>query len=369
MNFFGRTEAVEKAFGSWKYAGDPERREGHIRYTVDTSAFSREKCEDNDSGMDPLEVFYYILYPGEMPDPSLEQLPRWNHDGGFWEGSDDIWEYCLIGDTREHADALFREYLPENTSMFDEACVIRFADEESFVEYLKCEALGYRGSHRQDCYPSENMPLHHTPGVPLSYRMIDEDELESLPDGENIGIYAFCATPEEAEEMEAFGQVQSEKHHVGGLVVSDDQPETCRKFLVPVYDEDFEIERTLYYIQNNYAVEQRFVLEYYPAGIHIARTAEGKGLFDARDGMWIFPPLSEDLYTVSGEDDGYLTDIQEGRKGLIRIMGDSRLRKIVAALLVPCEYDEIFLREGEIFCIKDGKEYCYDKVRDRIIND
>ena len=51
---------------------------------------------------------------------------------------------------------------------------------------------------------------------------------------------------------------------------------------------------------------------------------------------------------------------------MIRIMGDSRLRKIVAALLIPCEYDEIFQRGGEIVCIRDGKEYRYDKRRDRI---
>ena len=93
MNFFGRTEAVEKAFEEWKYAGNPERKEKSVRYSVDTSAFGGEKNEE-DSVMEPLEIFYYILYPGEMPDSSLDELPRWNHDGGFWEGSDDIWEYC-----------------------------------------------------------------------------------------------------------------------------------------------------------------------------------------------------------------------------------------------------------------------------------
>ena len=245
--------------------------------------------------------------------------------------------------------------------MFDEACVIRFKDEESFIEYLKCEALGYRGNHRCDSYPSENMPLHHTPGSPISYRMAGWEERKELPPGENIGIYAFCRTPEEAEEAEAFCKAESGGHHFGGIVISEDQPEKYVKFLVPVYDEDFKVERTLYHIQNNYAVEQGFVLEYYPAGIHIARTAEGKGLFDARDGIWIFPHLSEDLYTVSGEDDGYIADVQEGGKGLIRIMGDSRLRKIVAALLVPCEYDGIIQRDGEIFCVRNGKEYRYDR--------
>ncbi len=69
-----------------------------------------------------------------------------------------------------------------------------------------------------------------------------------------------------------------------------------------------------------------------------------EGFFDACGGLWIFPPLNEDIYTVSGEDDGYLVSVQGGRKGMIRIMGDSRLRKIVAALLIPCEYDEIFQR-------------------------
>ena len=117
---------------------------------MDTSAFTDGERDDSEDGMEPLEVFYYVLYPGEMPDRSLEMLPRWNSDGGFWDGSDDIWEYCLIGDSRENADALFHAYLPENESMFDEACVIRFADEASFIAYLKCTALGYRGNHRQD---------------------------------------------------------------------------------------------------------------------------------------------------------------------------------------------------------------------------
>lgn len=365
MNFFGRTEAVEKAFSEWKYAGNPLCGERSVRYAVDASAFGRE-THDDDSEMDPLEISYYILYPGDVPDSSLKELPRWNHDGGFWEGSDDIWEYCLIGDTREHADALFRAYLPENASMFDEACVIRFADEESFIDYLKCEALGYRGNHRSDSYPSENMPLHHTPGSPLSYRMAGWDEKDRLPAGENIGIYAFCRTPEEAEEIEAFCEAERDRHHFGGVVISDDQPETFRKFLVPVYDDDIEIERTLHCIQNNYIAEQGFVPEHYPAGIHIARTAEGKGLFDAREGIWIFPHLSEDLFTVSGEDDGYITDVQESGKGLIRIMGDSRLRKIVAALLVPCEYDAIVWENGEILCVRDGKTHRYDRERDRV---
>ena len=67
-----------------------------------------------------------------------------------------------------------------------------------------------------------------------------------------------------------------------------------------------------------------------------------------RRSVGYFPPLNEDIYTVSGEDDGYLVSVQGGRKGMIRIMGDSRLRKIVAALLIPCEYDEIFQRGEEI---------------------
>ena len=250
--------------------------------------------------------------------------------------------------------------------MFDEACVIRFADEASFIAYLKCTALGYRGNHRQDHYPAEHMPLHHTPGVPLSYKMINPEEAEALPKGENIGMYAFCTSPEEAERAETFCEKESGLHCFGGLVTSDDQPESFCRFLVPVYDGDIRILRTLYHIQNNYAVEQGFVLEAYPAGIHIAETPEGRGLFDACGGLWIFPPLNEDIYTVSGEDDGYLVSVQGGRKGMIRIMGDSRLRKIVAALLIPCEYDEIFQRGEEIVCIRDGKEYKYDKRRDRI---
>lgn len=366
MNFYGRTEAVEQAFSEWRYAGKPERKENFLRYAVDTSAFTDGERDDSEDGMEPLEVFYYVLYPGEMPDRSLEMLPRWNSDGGFWDGSDDIWEYCLIGDSRENADALFHAYLPENESMFDEACVIRFADEASFIAYLKCTALGYRGNHRQDHYPAEHMPLHHTPGVPLSYKMINPEEAEALPKGENIGMYAFCTSPEEAERAETFCEKESGLHCFGGLVTSDDQPESFCRFLVPVYDGDIRILRTLYHIQNNYAVEQGFVLEAYPAGIHIAETPEGRGLFDACGGLWIFPPLNEDIYTVSGEDDGYLVSVQGGRKGMIRIMGDSRLRKIVAALLIPCEYDEIFQRGEEIVCIRDGKEYKYDKRRDRI---
>lgn len=366
MNFYGRTEVVEKAFSDWKYAGEPERKENCLRYAIDTSAFTGGAQDDDDDAMEPLEVFYYILYPGEMPDSSLEALPRWNSDGGYWDGSDDIWEYCLIGDSRENADALFRAYLPENESMFDEACVIRFADEASFIEYLKCAALGYRGNHRKDRYPAENMPLHHTPGVPLSYKMVNPEDAEKLPAGENIGIYAFCTSPEEAERAEAFCEKKSGLHCFGGIVTSEDQPESFCRFLVPVYDDDIRIIRTLRHIQNNYAVEQGFVLEEYPAGIHIVETAEGKGLFDARDGMWIFPHLSEDIYTVSGEDDGYLVSVQDGKMGMIRIMGDSKLRKIVAALLVPCEYDEILLKSGDIVCIKNGKEYRYDKRRDRI---
>ena len=366
MNFYGRTEAVEQAFSEWRYAGKPERKENCLRYAVDTSAFTDGGRDDSEDGMEPLEVFYYVLYPGEMPDRSLEMLPRWNSDGGFWDGSDDIWEYCLIGDSRENADALFHTYLPENESMFDEACVIRFADEASFIAYLKCTALGYRGNHRQDHYPAEHMPLHHTPGVPLSYKMINPEEAEALPKGENIGMYAVCTSPEEAERAETFCEKESGLHCFGGLVTSDDQPESFCRFLVPVYDGDIRILRTLYHIQNNYAVEQGFVLEAYPAGIHIAETPEGRGLFDACGGLWIFPPLNEDIYTVSGEDDGYLVSVQGGRKGMIRIMGDSRLRKIVAALLIPCEYDEIFQRGEEIVCIRDGKEYKYDKRRDRI---
>ena len=226
MNFYGRTEAVEQAFFFFFYAGKPERNENCLRYAVDTSAFTDGERDDSEDGMEPLEVFYYVLYPGEMPDRSLEMLPRWNSDGGFWDGSDDIWEYCLIGDSRENADALFHAYLPENESMFDEACVIRFADEASFIAYLKCTALGYRGNHRQDHYPAEHMPLHHTPGVPLSYKMINPEEAEALPKGENIGMYAFCTSPEEAERAETFCEKESGLHCFGGLVTSDDQPES-----------------------------------------------------------------------------------------------------------------------------------------------
>ena len=104
--------------------------------------------------------------------------------------------------------------------MFDEACVIRFADEASFIAYLKCTALGYRGNHRQDHYPAEHMPLHHTPGVPLSYKMINPEEAEALPKGENIGMYAFCTSPEEAERAETFCEKESGLHCFGGLVTS-----------------------------------------------------------------------------------------------------------------------------------------------------
>ena len=364
MNFYGDTSAVEKAFSEWKFAGEPVRSEKCVRYAIDTTAFTGKEHDDDDYAMDPLEVFYYILYPDQMPDESLEELPRWNSDGGFWDGSDDVWEYCLVGSTREHADALFRAYLPENESMFDEACIIRLYDEASLIEYLKCSALGYRGNHTHDKYPSENMPLHHTPDVPISYRMISLSESSSLPQGENIGVYAFCTSEIEAEAVLA--QCGDELHHFGGMVVSDDSPEAEGGFLVPIYDTDIKAERTLYHIQNNFAVEKGFVLENYCAGIHIARTSEGIGLFDAQGGQWIYPHLSEELYTVSGEDDGYIVTVQEGRKGLIRVMGDSRMHKIVAALLVPCEYEEIIQREGEIRCIKDGTEHRYDKIRDRI---
>ena len=51
---------------------------------------------------------------------------------------------------------------------------------------------------------------------------------------------------------------------------------------------------------------------------------------------------------------------------MIRVMGDSRMHKIVAALLVRCEYEEILQRDGEIYCVKNGKEQKYDKIRDRI---
>ena len=47
-------------------------------------------------------------------------------------------------------------------------------------------------------------------------------------------------------------------------------------------------------------------------------------------------------------------------------MGDSRLRKIVAALLVPCEYDAIVWENGEILCVRDGKTHRYDRERDRV---
>lgn len=364
MNFYGDTAAVEKAFSEWKFAGEPERSEKCVRYAIDTTSFTGKEHNDDDYAMDPLEVFYYILYPGQMPDESLEELPRWNSDGGFWDGSDDVWEYCLVGSTREHADELFRAYLPENESMFDEACVIRLNDEASLIEYLKCEALGYRGNHTHDAYPSEHMPLHHTPDVPISYKMVSLSEGASLPEGENIGLYAFCKDEAGAEAVAA--QCDGERHHFGGFVVSDDSPETAGGFLVPVYDEDIEIRRTLRYIQNNFAVEKGFVLERYCAGIHIVQTKEGIGLFDAQGGQWIYPHLSEEMYPVGGEDDGYIVTVQDGQKGLIRIMGDSRMHRIVAALLVRCEYEEILKKDGDIFCVRNGREYKYDKIRDRI---
>ncbi len=366
MNFYGDTAAVEKAFTEWDYAGEPVRSESCVRYAIDTTSFTGKEHDDDDDddAMDPLEVFYYILYPGQMPDESLAELPRWNSDGGFWDGSDDIWEYCLVGSTREHADQLFRAYLPENESMFDEACIVRLSDEASLIEYLKCEALGYRGNHIHNAYPSEHMPLHHTPDVPISYKMIPLSEASALPAGENIGMYAFCTSAENAQNVAA--KCDTPAHHFGGFVVSDDAAEAAGGFLVPVYDDDIKILRTLHHIQNNFAVERGFVLEHYSAGIHIAETKEGVGLFDAQGGQWIYPHLNEELYTVSDEDDGYIVTVQDGRKGLIRIMGDSRMHKIVAALLVRCEYEEILQKNGEIYCLKNGNEYKYDKIRDRI---
>ena len=106
--------------------------------------------------------------------------------------------------------------------------------EASLIEYLKCSALGYRGNHTHDKYPSENMPLHHTPDVPISYRMISLSESSSLPQGENIGVYAFCTSEIEAEAVLA--QCGDELHHFGGMVVSDDSPEAEGGFLVPIYD-------------------------------------------------------------------------------------------------------------------------------------
>ena len=125
--------------------GKAGEKENCLRYAVDTSAFTDGERDDSEDGMEPLEVFFIMSSILVKCRTVLWRcFPRWNSDGGFWDGSDDIWEYCLIGDSRENADALFHAYLPENESMFDEACVIRFADEASFIAYLKCTALGYR---------------------------------------------------------------------------------------------------------------------------------------------------------------------------------------------------------------------------------
>lgn len=362
MNFYGDTAAVEAAFSEWKYAGEPERSGRGLRYVIDTSSFTDQVCDEEDAPMDPLEIFYYVLYPGQMPDESYEELPRWNRDGFYWDGGDDTWQYCMIGASRQEADELFLKYLPENESMFEAACVIRFTDESSFIEYLKCEALGYRGNHTQDLYASENMALHHMPDVPLSYRVVPLSEIPALPPNENLGLYAFCRSGEEARSLlQAAGSL-----YFGARVVSEDVPESFGGVLVPVYDDDVQIERTLCHIQNNYASEGGLFREKYRAGIHIIRTSEGSGLFDAAGGRWIYPHLCESLYDLGGEDDGYVVTVQDGKKGLLRIMGDSRLHRIVAALLLECEYDEIELRGGEIICVEDGTEYAYDKTRDRI---
>ena len=314
MNFYGRTEAVEQAFFRMEIRGKAGEkgklsalRCGHVRIY----GWGRDDSED---GMEPLEVFYYVLYPGEMPDRSLEMLPRWNSDGGFWDGSDDIWEYCLIGDSRENADALFHAYLPENESMFDEACVIRFADEASFIAYLKCTALGYRETTARTVIRRNICRFTTRRGVPLSYKMINPEEAEALPKGENIGMYAFCTSPEEAERAETFCEKESGLHCFGGLVTSDDQPESFCRFLVPVYDGDIRILRTLYHIQNNYAVEQGSSWKRTRRAFISRKPQRAEGFSMPAAVLWFFPPLSEDIYTVSGEDDGYLVSVQGGRK-------------------------------------------------------
>ncbi len=379
MNFFGSFSKAEAVFDSWKYAKKIESTDEYVRYAVDTTAFTKETYDEDDYYMDAFEIFYYLLEPGQKPDPDMERLPRWNKDMYHWDGSDETWEYCMIGSSPKEAEELYEDFMPDIDVMFDNACVLRFVDYDSCVTYLKAAAMGYRGDHQNDRYAHENIAFHFETGSPLSFKVVSIEGLglttESCESGylqyeeeyvasENIAIYAFGKSPEEVSSLVENARSFCKGANVGSLVTSNDVPEAFAAVFIPVYDDGVHIVNTLHHVQNNYNVEEGFVLEEYPAGIHIVEVDGKYGIFDALGGHWIYPHEVDGVELMNGIDDGYLVVVQDGKRGLIRIMGDSKLHRIVAALLVECDYEKIENIDGEIICSRKVNSYIYDKETD-----
>ncbi len=399
MNFFGSFSKAEEAFDSWNYAEKIEKTDEYVKYAVDTTAFTDEPYDEDDYCMDAFEIYYYLLEPGQKPDPDMERLPRWNREMYHWDGSDETWEYCMIGSSSKEAEEVYEQFMPDIDVMFDNACVLRFFDYDSCVTYLKAAAMGYRGDHQDDRYAHENIAFQFKIGSPLSFKIMSLEDLGASDDScmnapeknvseqnisrqnvseqnvskqykgeyvafENIAVYAFGKSPEETHDIVKKAEHFCRGANIGSLVTSNDVPETFAAVFIPVYDEDVHIVNTLHHVQNNYNVEEGFVLEAYPAGIHIAEISGKYGIFDALGGNWIYPHEVDDIELMNEIDDGYLVVVQEGKKGLIRIMGDSKLHRIVAALLVECDYEKIENVDGEIICRKKINSYVYDKETD-----